>query len=169
MKYTFVDSLFGGYLMSTVTCEECKNVRQGNWLKVTLKQVDLDLGSGITLFYVIMCKILGRNQKRSIDLIMIFNKARGIFHLWYHFKICLLHLWEHIKSFTCFCNRLSFVYWVHMSTHLSLFLCCRYHRYLNHFWICHSQSQRKSPSDPIRCQGDARKTAWARNTKRTLL
>lgn len=81
VKYTFVDSLFGGYLMSTVTCEECKNVRQGNWLKVTLKQVDLDLGSGITLFYVIMCKILGRNQKRSIDLIMIFNKARGIFHL----------------------------------------------------------------------------------------
>lgn len=101
--------------MSTVTCEECKNVRQGNWLKVTLKQVDLDLGSGITLFYVIMCKILGRNQKRSIDLIMIFNKARGIFHLWYHFKICLLHLWEHIKSFTCFCTRLSFVYWVHIS------------------------------------------------------
>lgn len=29
VKYTFVDSLFGGYLMSTVTCEECKNVRWG--------------------------------------------------------------------------------------------------------------------------------------------
>ena len=26
VKHTFVDSLFGGYLMSTVTCEECKNV-----------------------------------------------------------------------------------------------------------------------------------------------
>lgn len=28
VKYTFVDSLFGGYLMSTVTCEECKNISQ---------------------------------------------------------------------------------------------------------------------------------------------
>lgn len=34
VKYTFVDSLFGGYLMSTVTCEECKNVRSGNYLKL---------------------------------------------------------------------------------------------------------------------------------------
>lgn len=28
VKYTFVDSLFGGFLMSTVTCEECKNISQ---------------------------------------------------------------------------------------------------------------------------------------------
>ena len=34
VKYTFLDSLFGGVLVSTVTCEECKHVSSQQLLVV---------------------------------------------------------------------------------------------------------------------------------------
>lgn len=76
----------------------------------------MDLGSRIALFYVIMCNILELNQTRSLDLIMVFDKTRGIFYsfnnTWkfvYYICECTGQLPVH-----AFVIDFSFVYWVHI-------------------------------------------------------